>query len=133
VEWCARFPNVKVHNGDPRHSDHRLVIVSPEDERTDHGNQGCSCFRFEADWLQEENCETIVEKARRLSMNVRSGSVAAAVYDVSADLWDWSKIILGDLENRIKHVKRPWKCAGGGELHRIVWLKKRSLSANLRN
>jgi hypothetical protein len=25
-EWCAHFPAFRVINGDPRHSDHRLVI-----------------------------------------------------------------------------------------------------------
>jgi hypothetical protein len=32
VHWCMRFPNFKVRNGDPRHLDHRPVIVSMEDE-----------------------------------------------------------------------------------------------------
>jgi hypothetical protein len=39
-------------------------------------------------------------------MNVRGGSVATAVGDVAADLWDWSKNILGDLEKRLKNVKK---------------------------
>jgi hypothetical protein len=106
VEWCTRFPTFKVRNGDPRHSDHRPVIVSMEEEVMDRENRGRSCFRFEAGWLQEENCETIVNNAWKLSMDVRDGTVAAVVADVAADLWDWSKNILGDLEKRIKYIKR---------------------------
>jgi hypothetical protein len=55
VEWCTGFPTFKVRNGDPRHSDHRPVIVSMEEEVMDRENRGHSCFRFEAGLLQEKN------------------------------------------------------------------------------
>jgi exonuclease III len=98
VEWCMKFPNFKVRNGDPKHSDHRPVIVSMEvDEQRGMGGGG-SCFRFKASWMEEENCEIIVENAWKLSMNVRAGCVSGAIGDVAIDLWDWSKNILGDLE-----------------------------------
>ena len=48
----------------------------------------------------------IVENAWKLSMYTGSGVVADAVRGVAADLWDWSRNILGDLEKRIKYVKR---------------------------
>jgi hypothetical protein len=31
-EWCARFPYYKVINGDPRHSDHRSLIIHLDGE-----------------------------------------------------------------------------------------------------
>jgi hypothetical protein len=52
--------------------------------------------------MQGENCETIMQNAWKLSMNVRSSTVTSAMGDVAADLWDWSKNILGGLEKRIK-------------------------------
>jgi hypothetical protein len=67
------------------------------DEQRGMGGGG-SCFRFEASWMEEENCEIIVENAWKLSMNVRAGCVSGAIGDVAIDLWDWSKNILGDLE-----------------------------------
>ncbi|PUZ46701.1 hypothetical protein GQ55_7G103600 [Panicum hallii var. hallii] len=78
VAWRALFPNFSVRNGDPRHSDHRPVIVIVEEEMN----------------------------AWRLSMNTGTGVVSDAVRGVASDLWDWSRNILGDLEKRIKHVKR---------------------------
>jgi hypothetical protein len=48
----------------------------------------------------------IVENAWRLSMNTGTGVVSDAVRGVASHLWDWSRNILGDLEKRIKHVKR---------------------------
>jgi hypothetical protein len=56
--------------------------------------------------MQGENCETIMQNAWKLSMNVRSSTVTSAMGDVAADLWDWSKNILGGLEKRIKYVKK---------------------------
>lgn len=63
-------------------------------------------FRFEAGWVQEDNCEAIVENAWKLAMDVRAGRVAEAVKGVAGDLWDWSRNILGDLEKRIKCARR---------------------------
>lgn len=63
-------------------------------------------FRFEAGWVQEEQCEVIVENAWKLSMGARSGQVCGAVQNVALDLADWSKNVLGDLEKRIKTQKR---------------------------
>jgi hypothetical protein len=63
-EWCAYFPYYKVINGDPRHSDHRPIIIhverghTPTQRKTVNGP-----FRFEAKWLEEENCEEVVRNA----------------------------------------------------------------------
>jgi len=48
----------------------------------------------------------IVENAWKLIMEARGGKVVDAVKGVAVELWDWSKNILGDLEKRIKHVKK---------------------------
>ncbi|KAE8778581.1 Elongation factor 1-alpha [Hordeum vulgare] len=46
-EWCVSFPNVVVMNGEPRHSDHRPVIVYLEG--SDRGwRRGDLNFSFEA-------------------------------------------------------------------------------------
>ena len=39
-------------------------------------------------------------------MDVRNGTAVDAVKEVGAELWDWSKNILGDLEKRIKRAKK---------------------------
>ena len=51
-EWCDMFPQAVVLNGEPRHSDHRPIIVKLEgvDKRWRSGDNN---FRFEARWLQE--------------------------------------------------------------------------------
>lgn len=106
-DWRARFPAFKVTNGDPRHSDHRPVIVDTEwglEVRRSRHNP--PAFRFEAGWVQEEQCGVIVENAWKLTMNSPSGQVHEAVYNVALDLSDWSRNVLGDLEKRIKGARR---------------------------
>jgi len=71
--------------------------------RSSHGG---APFRFEAGWVQEEQCATIVENVWKLTMEVRGGKVEGAVREVAAELRDWSQNYLGDLKKCIKHVKK---------------------------
>ena len=59
-------------------------------------------FRFVATY----SIISIVNNAWKLTVNARDGSVADAMREVGAELWDWSRNVLGDLEKRIKHAKR---------------------------
>ena len=61
-EWRIRFPLHKVINGEPRHSDHRPVIVETEHRERVLGPPRTKTFRFEASWT-EEDCAAIVENA----------------------------------------------------------------------
>jgi exonuclease III len=63
-EWCARFPAYKVINGDQRHSDHRPITILVEGtQKLPRSGNGRNSFRFEAKWLEEEDCEAIVNNA----------------------------------------------------------------------
>ena len=53
----------RVINGEERLSDHRPVIVDTNPPRSDGGRRGPPAFRFEASWVEEEECATIVENA----------------------------------------------------------------------
>jgi hypothetical protein len=51
MDWQLKFPDYEVINGDPRHSDHRPVILQFHREHigpTMHG--GADIFKFEASW-----------------------------------------------------------------------------------
>lgn len=70
--WRNYFPFVQVLNGDPRHSDHRQVIISTE--RQDIGRaQGGKAFFFEAGCLEEEKCVEVVKEG--WEMGVAEGLV----------------------------------------------------------
>lgn len=107
VEWRTRFPGLRVINGDQRHSDHKPVVLMTESDGDDvQETSSTNRFRFEVVWVKEEMCEAIVENAWDLSMNIRGGLAENAVKDVAADLWDWNCNVLGDLEKRIRRVRR---------------------------
>jgi hypothetical protein len=50
-----------VKNGDPCHSDHRPVIVTMDEDCELGSSSTGPQLRFEANWVQEENCEAVVE------------------------------------------------------------------------
>jgi hypothetical protein len=64
VEWRCMFPLFKIINGDPYNSDHRPVIaVLNEQSKITDRSEAEPVFRFEAAWLQEEDCVQVVEGA----------------------------------------------------------------------
>ena len=63
-EWCQCFPAYKVVNGDPRHSDHRPVVLMRDGSpRVRRAARGQRLLRFEARWLLEDGCDGIVKEA----------------------------------------------------------------------
>jgi exonuclease III len=105
--WCARFPAYKVVNGDPRHSDHRPVIVET------HGTARCrrgpargNNSKFEARWLKEDECESIVKNAWGREVQAKGEGVKGGIKGVLGDLMEWSRNVLGDLEKRISRLKK---------------------------
>ena len=64
IEWCNHFPNYRVINGDPGHSDHRPIIIYVHEERDNFVTREESrTFHFEARWLEEEKCDEVVHNA----------------------------------------------------------------------
>jgi hypothetical protein len=105
--WCNRFPNYRVYNCDQRHSDHKPILV-PVGEGKIFNNiyEGTRPFRFEAKWLQEEGCEEIVKEAWE-NAGVSTGSnLIEGLTKIAASLKEWDSNVLGDLQKRIKHMKK---------------------------
>jgi len=75
---------LSVINGDPRHSDHRPVIVDVGDR--DFRRSGSSMKvlkKFEARWLEEEECSEIVEQAWKAAMEIGK----TCVMDIQGRCW----------------------------------------------
>lgn len=105
-EWMVRFPLHRVINGELRHSNHRSVIVVTNPPTWEWRRGGPPIFRFEAGWVEEEQCATIVGNAWKLSMEARGVGVMDTIRNVAVDLEDWSWNVLGDLEKRIKKARK---------------------------
>jgi exonuclease III len=85
--WKLRFPAYKVINGEPRHSDHRPIIVDTQGARCVRRSSARSSGpRFEARWLQEEGCKEIVENAWAREIGTNGREVSRALKGVLGDL-----------------------------------------------
>jgi hypothetical protein len=73
-------------------------------------------FRFEAAWLQEDDCVEVVEGAWNSALGDGEIPVAEAVKEVSRKLWLWDKEVLGGLKNCIKKAKKALELCRRGPL-----------------
>ena len=56
--WRCLFPLVRVTNGDPRHSDHRPIIIDVGSRDSREWSEHVEIVpKFEAKWLEEDDCE----------------------------------------------------------------------------
>jgi hypothetical protein len=104
IEWRYIYPAVKIINGEPRHSDHRPLILDTNctpvpTPSFDH------VFRFEAAWLQEDSCAQLVRDAWNDTFDGFS-SAADRIRKVAVKLQDWNRNVLGDLQKRIKKTRK---------------------------
>lgn len=105
--WRYKFPLIRVINCDPRHSGHRPIIVDVGERELRRWEGPMEVLKkFEARWLEEADCETLVEEAWGLAMLVGGANVMALQGAVLRDLSTWDREVLGALEKRIKNAKR---------------------------
>ena len=107
IEWRDLFPLVRVINGDPRHSDHRpLIVECGEREPTIHGCYRDISIKFEAKWLEEEDCFGRVEEAWNEALELGQVEMVQMQKKILRDLRDWDTNVLGELERRISSIKK---------------------------
>jgi len=62
---------------------------------------------FSVSWpagYRRNQCVTIIESIWKLTTQCRAGRVRDAVREVASELWDWSKNVVGDVENCCKEA-----------------------------
>ena len=105
--WRARFSLVRMINAEPRHSDHRPIIVEPGAEEKAHWREPLEIMKkFETRWLEEEDCITRVEEAWNNVCSEERVSLMEIQSRVLEELWQWDREVLGALEKRIKSARR---------------------------
>jgi len=105
--WRCKFPLVRVINGDPRHSDHRPVIVEMGEREIRRWESSRDVLRnFEARWLEEEGCAAKVEEAWDAALHEGTATLLELQGRVLGELWEWDRVVLGELEKRVKKAKR---------------------------
>lgn len=107
TNWRSRFPLMQVKNGDMYHSDHRPILIITEKVQTERSwNEGGNRFKFEASWIQEEDCRKVVEEAWESSSVLQSLALSDSLMGIASCLNDWSVNVLGYLEKRMKAVRK---------------------------
>jgi hypothetical protein len=115
--WRSRFISVHVRNGDPYHSDHRLVVILTESQQQRRNARSSDRpFKFEASWLEEEKCRKVVLQAWENGEQGPEVTVAEALKGVfflekvlkgvANSLNDWNCNVLGDLQKRLKKLEK---------------------------
>lgn len=73
VDWLLKFPTTHVHHLEAFHSDHRpLLLASDSEARRFYRKR--HPFRFEAMWLKDKTCETVIKTSWEIPLG--SSSVA---------------------------------------------------------
>lgn len=105
--WRAKFPLVRVINGDPRHSNHRPIIINTVERASRSFSQPMDVLhKFEARWLEEEDCKARVEEAWLGAMEGGDVCMMEVQRRMLNELWVWDREVLEELERRIKNVRR---------------------------
>jgi hypothetical protein len=104
--WRAQFPLVRVVNGDLRHLDHRPIIVSMGERGSrNYGQPMDFLHKFEAHWLEEEECSKRVEGAWLGALQGGNVTMVDIQRKMLDELWTWVREVLGELERRIKNAR----------------------------
>jgi hypothetical protein len=88
-------------------SDHHPVLLSVDGPcRRPRPNQNILNKRFEARWLLEEECESVVTSAWNNVADRGAKKTMYLITLVSKEVHTWSQDVLGDLQQRIKKSVR---------------------------
>ena len=101
VDWILCFPSTCIHHLDAFHSDHKPLLLCTDSKfkrfyRKDHP------FRFEAMWIKEESCESVVWD----SWGVSNEDVLALVFNqkifmCQEKLKEWNRSTFGHVRNTL--------------------------------
>jgi hypothetical protein len=107
IEWRGLFPLVRVVNRDPRHSDQRPLIVECGDrEPTEYFCLRDVSPKFEAKWLEEEECDAHVLKAWSEAIESGELKMMEIQKNILVKLHQWYGNVLEELQRRINNTKK---------------------------
>jgi hypothetical protein len=91
------------------------VIDTGEEEVIRTGGHGA--YRFEAAWVEEEDCKVVVKEAWEAAKARSDLPVYDALEMVAGDLVRWGTNVLGSLEKRVKSLKKELERCRRGVLN----------------
>ncbi|KAL0355668.1 UNVERIFIED_CONTAM: LINE-1 retrotransposable element O protein [Sesamum radiatum] len=104
--WKALFPTASVENLSSIYSDHLPILINPA-PTSGQKSIGGKVFRFEASWLQSEDCPHVVETSWQ---SIRSGNVQKTFIDKlnssRAALSSWGRNSFKERRHRIEVLEK---------------------------
>lgn len=79
-----------------------MVVIREQTNKCFRPLDGANFFRFEAKWLEEDDCENIVKRVRNSSGVEIGGCLMDGLRKVASVLKGWDSIVLGNLQKRIR-------------------------------
>ncbi|KAL0409753.1 UNVERIFIED_CONTAM: hypothetical protein Sradi_1909700 [Sesamum radiatum] len=106
ISWSLLFPEARVFHADSPYSDHALLIIDLQ-PKVQWDLSGCKkYFRFEAAWLLETECETIITKAWSISISQRAELLHSEILAfVSSRLSCWGRLYGHEVRERINELE----------------------------
>lgn len=101
VEWDVMFPNAVVTHLTRIASDHCPIILDSEGIR----HRGKRPFRFEAMWIKDEACRSVVESAWNLQSRNGRITVMEKINSCAQRLIKWNSEEFGHVGNRLKKLE----------------------------
>ncbi|KAG2666985.1 hypothetical protein I3760_15G091300 [Carya illinoinensis] len=107
--WCEMYLNLRVKHGVAAYSDHIPLWLDTEGALIRRRNR--RLFRFEAMWVGEKECSSIIERA----WCQRNGShildqIMGRIFRCATELGRWNKVSFGLVQKNLATAKRRLQC-----------------------
>ena len=101
VNWILHFPSTRVHHLDAFHSDHKPLLLCTNSEFKHFYRKGRP-FRFEAMWIKEESCESVVRDSCGVSNEASLVmSFNKKIFVCQEKLNEWNRSTFGHVRNTL--------------------------------
>ncbi|KAG2706415.1 hypothetical protein I3760_05G103200 [Carya illinoinensis] len=102
--WCDLYPNLRVYHGVAAHSDHSPLWLDIEGVLI--RRRGKKLFRFEAMWVGETACSSIIENVwRRVEDSASLSCILSCISTCAEDLGSWNKSSFGHVQQELAKAK----------------------------
>lgn len=105
VEWRQQFPSFYLYQMTVAYSDHNPIVLSTMKELP-YGEKR-KLFRFEAIWVEESKCMTIVDTTWNSRPEVNTlDQLMTNIEACSQHLKEWSKLSMGSIRRNLQRAQR---------------------------
>ncbi|XP_042974784.1 uncharacterized protein LOC122306423 [Carya illinoinensis] len=107
--WCEIYLNLRVSHGVAAYSDHIPLWLDTEGALFRRRNR--RLFRFEAMWVGEKECSSIIERAWcQRNGSISLDQIMGRISRCAIELGRWNKTSFGHVQKNLANAKRKLQC-----------------------